>query len=445
MDAQTLFRQGVLAIRDENDPERGRTLLTQALKLDPNNDMAWLWLTRTTSDPQARLEYVERALRINPANAHAQKLKQRLTSQAAPATASAPSPPRAVVASESGSVIRPLTHAVAPSPSSTARAQINALLQKADDAHRRGNIQAALDGWRAVLDIQVDNEIAVQRMVSQLWWMQRAEDAWNVVWRALEYGTTVPTIWLTALDIAERLQDQQQANFLRQKIVETPEIDDSRIVALLDRYLGNFQVSIARDFAHMAGRARPDSQVILLKVGDVMQQVGQEADAKLYLSRATELGRHTKAGKQADDLLLEYVPTLTYAERSSVWLAIRETLGIGALYLMLAWQDAGLDLLHLGIGRCAGIALALVGGYLLVTATSSPDNRLMRNLMPRSKRIPPNTIMQLDGTPAPQSDDLAPHEPVLSPGVRIMLGSMGSVALVVAFVIVFQRALELAF
>jgi tetratricopeptide (TPR) repeat protein len=444
MDAQTLFRQGVLAIRDENDPEQGRTLLMQAVKLNPNNDMAWLWLTRTTSDPQERLDYVERALRINPNNTHAQKLKARLTGQVTPPP-TPPTTPHAVVASGSGSVIQPLARTSTAPLTSEEVAQIDALLKEADDARRRGDIQAALAGWRAVLDIQVDNEIAVQRTVSELWRMQHIEDAWNVIWRALEYGTTVPTIWLTALDMAERLQDQQQANFLRKKIVEIPEIDDSRIIALLDRYLSNFQVSIARHFARLAGRARPDSQAILLKVGDVMQQVGQDVEAKMYLRRATELGRHTKAGKQADDLLLEYVPTLTYQERSSVWLAFREALGIGALYLMMAWQDAGLDLLHLGGGRWAGIALAVIGGYLIVTATSSPDNRLARLLMPPDKRKTSNAIVQLDGTSSPPESELPPYEPVLASEIRVTLGLAGGVALVIAFVFVFQRALELAF
>ena len=36
MDAQELYRQGVVAIREQNDLARGRDLLVQALKLDPH-------------------------------------------------------------------------------------------------------------------------------------------------------------------------------------------------------------------------------------------------------------------------------------------------------------------------------------------------------------------------------------------------------------------------
>ncbi|MEP0762312.1 MAG: hypothetical protein HRF48_06185, partial [Chloroflexota bacterium] len=81
MDAQELYRQGVIAIREQNDLARGRDLLVQALKLDPHNDMAWLWLARTTSDPARRLELVERALRANPASEAARKLRTQLLAE----------------------------------------------------------------------------------------------------------------------------------------------------------------------------------------------------------------------------------------------------------------------------------------------------------------------------------------------------------------------------
>ena len=47
-DAQALFREGVLALKEARDVERARRLLTQSLRLDPNNEMAWLWLSRTS-------------------------------------------------------------------------------------------------------------------------------------------------------------------------------------------------------------------------------------------------------------------------------------------------------------------------------------------------------------------------------------------------------------
>ncbi len=87
MDAQSLFRDGVTALRDQHDASRARQLLTQSLKLDPNNEMAWLWLSRTTHDPQKQMQCVERALRINPNNPQALALRAKLTPPAPSANA----------------------------------------------------------------------------------------------------------------------------------------------------------------------------------------------------------------------------------------------------------------------------------------------------------------------------------------------------------------------
>lgn len=445
MDAQTLLKQAARAIRDENNPQQGQALLRQALELDPELDMAWLWLTRTTADPQQQLEFVERALAINPTNEHALKLKARLAGVSQPVQQALVRPPSG---SSTGSVIRPLAPMGAGALTASDQARLKTLLDQAEAAHKSGKLEAALAGWQAVLEIQVDHELAIQRVVSHLWRTQRAIEAREIVWRALESGTTTTTIWLTALDIAERMNDQQQADFLRRKIVQMSNIEDSRIVVLLDRYLNSFQVALAAQFAHLAGEARPTSQEVLLKVGDVLQRVGHEEEAKQYLSQAMELGLHTKAGRQADNLLLDYVPELTETERTSVWLAVREVVGIGLLYLMMGWQDAGLNLLHMGVTRWLGVLLAFVGGYLVVSATSSPHQRMLRWLVKtqaasggnvRSGAIVPLT--SLDASSA------GPDETVftLPLSARVLLGLVGGIILVFAFALVFFQALELAF
>ncbi len=78
MEAQTLFREGVSALRDRHDVAQAQRLLAQSLKLDPKNDLAWLWLSRTTDDPQRKLQCVERALSINPQNVKAMTLRAKL-------------------------------------------------------------------------------------------------------------------------------------------------------------------------------------------------------------------------------------------------------------------------------------------------------------------------------------------------------------------------------
>ncbi|MEO8607593.1 MAG: DUF6585 family protein [Chloroflexota bacterium] len=84
-DAKSLFQKGVEAIRDQQDAAAGRKFLQQSLQLEPQNDVAWVWLSYTVSDPQKKLGCLKRALQINPANAQALKLKQKLEKATSPA------------------------------------------------------------------------------------------------------------------------------------------------------------------------------------------------------------------------------------------------------------------------------------------------------------------------------------------------------------------------
>lgn len=77
-DAKVLFRDGVNAIRNEKDLSQGRKLLTESLRLDPNNDAAWLWLSKTVNDTQKKLQCIERALAINPDNQQALDMQRKL-------------------------------------------------------------------------------------------------------------------------------------------------------------------------------------------------------------------------------------------------------------------------------------------------------------------------------------------------------------------------------
>ena len=48
-DAQALFREGVMALRERKDVAEGRRLLIESLRTNPQNDMAWVWLARGQS------------------------------------------------------------------------------------------------------------------------------------------------------------------------------------------------------------------------------------------------------------------------------------------------------------------------------------------------------------------------------------------------------------
>jgi tetratricopeptide (TPR) repeat protein len=450
MDPQTLFQQGVTAIREQNDIRRGRELLIQSLRQDARNDMAWLWLTRTVRSREKQLEYVERALQINPANDAAQKLKDRLRASAS--AAAPPAAPSAPAAEPARAVIVPIGAPPPPavSPFKTVavpvtpeeKDEIARLMERADIYVEAGEIEAAIEQWVAVLNIRVDHETALRSASGHLWRLHYRDDARELVQRAIDVGTTVPSIYLTAIDIAERLGDARQAEELREHVAALSEADDQLLIAVADDYLNRFRTEEALMFLNRVLETHPDSQKLLVKTGDLLKELERPQEALAYYDRAVRAGARTKEGKEADQKLLRYVPILTDRERGSVWLAVREAAGIGLFYFVMAWQDAGLDLFQMGLLRWLGVVVGLAGGYMLVTATSSPQQDPIASWL--GGEIPA-TVPDLNtphATPGRALEEPT-HLPVIPDDMRYILGTVGVVLLIMALLLVFRHTVNL--
>lgn len=70
--ARQYLQQGIAAARG-GQPERARGLLQQAVRLDPQNETTWLWLSSVARDDQERLFCLKQLLTINPENDFALK------------------------------------------------------------------------------------------------------------------------------------------------------------------------------------------------------------------------------------------------------------------------------------------------------------------------------------------------------------------------------------
>ncbi len=78
-----VVQQAISAIRS-GDKLTGKQLLTQAIKSDPNNETAWLWMSAAvTSDDERRL-CLERVLSINPRNEQARRGLEALSTPISP-------------------------------------------------------------------------------------------------------------------------------------------------------------------------------------------------------------------------------------------------------------------------------------------------------------------------------------------------------------------------
>lgn len=60
--------QKAIELLRDGDTLAARRLLSDIVKIDPNNEQAWLWLSSSVTDEERRRECLEHVLRINPGN-----------------------------------------------------------------------------------------------------------------------------------------------------------------------------------------------------------------------------------------------------------------------------------------------------------------------------------------------------------------------------------------
>lgn len=79
--ADALLKAGTAALR-AGDRTQARTLLMRAVRADPRNEQAWLYLAGALSDSGQRRDCLERVLQLNPANTTARRGLEALAKQA---------------------------------------------------------------------------------------------------------------------------------------------------------------------------------------------------------------------------------------------------------------------------------------------------------------------------------------------------------------------------
>jgi tetratricopeptide (TPR) repeat protein len=88
--ARQLRQQGITAAKAGRKDE-ARQLLQQSLRLEPNNEAAWLWLASVARDKQERIFCLQKILEINPNSKQAREgLEQIAEGSRPPSSGSAP-------------------------------------------------------------------------------------------------------------------------------------------------------------------------------------------------------------------------------------------------------------------------------------------------------------------------------------------------------------------
>ncbi|MBC8098597.1 MAG: tetratricopeptide repeat protein, partial [Armatimonadetes bacterium] len=94
------FREQGIAAAKARQPDEARRLLQQALRLNPGDALAWLYLASVAKDTKERLVYLQKVLEIDPDNDLAQKAVRALgiapeqLLQAKPGTSAPAAPPK---------------------------------------------------------------------------------------------------------------------------------------------------------------------------------------------------------------------------------------------------------------------------------------------------------------------------------------------------------------
>ncbi len=419
MDANTLYRDGVNAVRQQ-DLTTARKLLTQSLKLNNNNENAWVWLARTFNDPEQQIKCLQRALSINPTNAKVQAAINNLQGKSNGATAK-------------------ISHK-RKSPSADENVRIIALMQKAAKSASAGDDEAALSAWVDVLAIEVDHPEAIRNAVQTLTRLKYFDDADELLWRAIEGGTTQPSIYHTALDLARKNENFDRIKAIRERVLHLPDAHDSLFVRVAQDFMDTNQDEAAGKILSRALQIHPDHQKLLIMMGEVQTRFGRTDQAVIYYNRAAKISTTTPEGKEADKRLSAFPPVLTDRERGSTLLASREVLGIVFFYLLLAWQDVGLDLAKIDAVHILGILVSGIGGYLLITATSSPQQSPLARLLGGTFLEDHRKGIVFEKHGALQE---ATQLPIISDSTRMVLGVIGAAVLLLAFAMTFGTAIDL--
>ncbi len=435
MDAQHYYTQGINAIK-QGDIVNGRKLLLQSLKLNKNNDRAWLWLSRTMADNNKKLECVERALAINPNNQDAQKYKQQLLQQSTPRKPKGKNNP-----------IRD-------------RQRIRQLLAEADTLARSKDRSAAVNKWESVLEIEYDHEEAMKNAVQYYIELNMLDGAKELLYHAVDLGTDNAMILLTARDIAKTEITMERYDALCEMIASQEWVTPKQVISMANSYIKEEAFDHAVHVLQSGLTVHIDHPELLNTMAQVHEATGRENLALQYYERVANTAVRSKVGKEADKRLAAAVPMLTDSERGSGWMAWREVFGVFTLFFLLAFQDAGLNLANLGPNRLMGILLSLVGSYLFITATSSPQQKPIAKILggrlpmnnPKSPQRRMNSFVELIASLGVDVKEenfyVGPiHEPTRLPVIpewmRWVFGITGGLMLFFAFYLVMTTAMGL--
>ncbi len=445
--AERLYRVGRQAMQEGNHP-RARTVLAQALLIDPRYLPAWVALYRACSGPEEQLYCLAQIGRLKPEDP---RIKQAYLALQArhpgarprplPEFAAEGQPQPTPAAPESVAVAGPEPAPPRPLPRGERRRQrrVEALLRRAAEMRAAGDEAGALSIYLDLLYEDPAQPEALAEAVRLLSRQGRLGEAQTWVERSIEMGNQDPGAYVSLAELRLHTSGGDPWEPLA-ALRRLPQARPAHLVRAATLYQNWGQVREAVQVLHEAERLDPHHQPTLMRLAAIYQEYHQPARALHYLKRVVDVDPRSELGRAAEAQLLEVGPHIPRSVQTNMLYALREVLGIALFFFLLAALDAGLNVIAIDLAGWIGVSLSALGGYMVVSATSSPAQRVFQPFLGGAEAPSrPAVVDPGDGYLPPVVSE-APL-PTLPEGARWALGAVGSAILLVAAGLVLRHSL----
>lgn len=431
--AEAIIQSGVQAAR-AGDRARARALLVRALRADPAAVKGWMALYSVLDDPAERLYCLFNAGRLAPGDGRLRQEYERFKAefgsippQPVPELADLPPPRQPASGSAAGPTAGPVV----------------GLLTIARRRFEEGDEAGALRALLRALEQDPANPDALAGAVRLLTRQRQFAQAIHWTEQSVQAGNRDPGAYISLAELL-LLQGGAGAGQAWEWLARLRQLPDARPAhlvraATLYRQHGDLKTSLA--VLHEAERIDPHDQQALMALAEAYDSLYHPERARVYFKRAMEADPRSAVGQQAEGKLLDIRPEVPRHVQISTRYALREVLGVVLIFYLLAALDAGLNLISLGVAGWFGVLLSVLGAYLLVTATSSPAQRVLAPLLNEVGELP------YQEKSSHSADDLLPDVEDEPPPVQLPLawrtglGVFGGILLVLAAVLVLQNSL----
>ncbi|MFC1959927.1 tetratricopeptide repeat protein [Chloroflexota bacterium] len=300
-----------------------------------------------------------------------------------------------------------------------------------------GNEVEALAIYRKILLVEADQEEATAQAVLVLARQGRFDTARKVLERSIQAGNQDAGAYVSVAELHLRSSTGDWGAFLA-VLPMLPTVQPAHLLrgAWLYRQQGCLKECL--DMLHAAERLAPTDQAVLMELAGVYQEIHHDQRAITYWQRVIDQDARSPLGQAAAEDLLELKPHIPRRIQSSSLFALREVAGVALVFFLLAMLDAGGSVTAMALTGWLGVGLSILGGYLLVTATSSPGQRIFAPFLVQPVAELPST----DSRDAYLPDMTAAEQLAVLPGDwRIVLGVVGLVLVVIAGVLVVPHSL----